>query len=266
MYKILTLTRASWIAATTYRLNTILSLLGLLATVVPLYFVANALQPIMAESISQQADHYFGFVLVGMIVFSFITVALSSIPGAIGGGITTGTLEALLCTRTRLPAILAGLVGYQFTWTMVRALVLLVAGTVLGARFAWGHLPLGLAILALIILAYLAIGIMGAASILAFRTTGPLVPAVLTVSTLLGGVYYPTNVIPSWIERLSAFVPLTYGLRALRGAVLNGASLGEVLPDVAILLAFVVGLLVVSSWLFLAAFRYARRAGTLSQY
>ena len=266
MYKILTLMRASWVAASTYRLNTILSLLGLLATVIPLYFVANALQPVMAESIRGQGEQYFGFALVGMVAFSFIGVSLSSIPAAIGGGITNGTLEALLGTKTRLPTILAGLVSYQFTWVLIRAIVLIIAGTALGAQIAWSQVPVGFGILVLIILAYVPIGIIAAASILAFRTAGPLIPAVLTLSTLLGGVYYPTHVIPSWIERVSAVVPLTYGLRALRGAVLEGAPLRGILPDVAILAAFVVGLFLVSSWLFLVSFRYARRAGTLAQY
>ena len=38
----------------------------------------------------------------------------------------------------------------------------------------------------------------------------------LAASTLLGGVYYPTTVIPSWLASASEFVPLGYGLRALR--------------------------------------------------
>jgi len=40
--------RARWIAARSYRLRMIFSVASLLVSIVPLYFVANALQPIMA--------------------------------------------------------------------------------------------------------------------------------------------------------------------------------------------------------------------------
>lgn len=266
MYKVLTLLRANWVAASTYRVGVMVSLFGLLATVVPLYFVANALQPTMANAIRTEGGQYFGFVLVGMIAFSFLGAAMNALPTAISSGIATGTLEALLCTPTRLPTILAGLISYQLMWVVVRTLVLLLAGSLLGASFVWGHALVGLGILCLIVIAYLAIGILAAALVLAFRTSGPLTRAVLTLSVLLGGVYYPTRVIPSWIERISDVIPLTYGLRALRGTFLGGAPLRTVLPDVLVLALFAAGLLLISAWAFLTAFDYARRAGTLSHY
>jgi ABC-2 type transport system permease protein len=266
MYKILTLLRAQWLAASTYRLSTILSLVGLLATVIPLYFVANALQPMMSESIQGQGEHYFAFVLTGMVAFSFIGVAVSSVPGAIGNGIATGTLEALMGTPTPLRTIVAGLISYQFAWVAIRAALLIVVGSLLGATFVWGNLLSAAGVLLLISMSYLPIGIIAAALVLAFRTSGPLLKGVLTLSTLLGGVYYPTNVIPSWIESLSAAVPLTYGLRALRGILLENAPTAAVLPDVVVLCAFIVVLFAAAAASFSAAFRHAQRTGTLTQY
>src|SRR5690606_27451772 len=121
-------------------------------------------------------------------------------------------------------------------------------------------------ILALIVLAYVPFGLLAAAMIIAFRTAGPLPQAVTGVSALLGGVYYPTHVIPSWIESLSAFVPLTYGLRALRQTLLEGQPLYSVLPDLGALVLFVPVLMCAGVVAMRAALAYARRAGTLSQY
>jgi ABC-type polysaccharide/polyol phosphate export permease len=266
MYKILVLMRASWLAAASYRLSLLISIASLLVTVVPVYFIANALQPTMAESIRSEGGHYFGFLLVGMMVMSFVGPAMNSIPGAIGGGIATGTLEAQLNTRTRLPTILAGMLGYAFVWQAVRAMFLLLAGWWLGVEVVWGHLVFALGILALIILAYIPVGLVAASLVLAFRTSGPLTRGVLLASTLLGGVYFPTRVIPSWIERISDAIPLTYGLRALRRTILEGASIGEVLPDVMILSAFAAVLMLAGTGMFVLAFQYAKRSGTLAQY
>lgn len=266
MREVASLIRASWRTALSYRLSMVLSLVSLILTVVPLFFVARALQPVMAESIATQGGEYFGFLLVGMIAYLFLQAAVNSVPGVISSGISTGTLEALLGTRASLPSLLLGLIGYRFIWTAVRALVLLVAGLVLGVQLAWSQGLQSILIVALIVLAYLPFGLLGAALILAFRTTGPLLSAVLILSGLLGGVYYPTTVIPSWIQRLSDVVPLTYGLRALRRTLLEGMPFSAVANDVITLVGFVVlltalGLLVLSE-----ALHYARRSGTLAQY
>lgn len=72
--------------------------------------------------------------------------------------------------------------------------------------------------------------------------------------------------IPSWLELISRFVPLTYGLRALRQLVLEGAGLGAVAVDVGILAGMTALLLAASAVIFVAALDFARRRGTLAQY
>jgi ABC-2 type transport system permease protein len=260
------LIRASWTTALSYRLSMVFSIMSLLATVLPLYFVAGALQPVMAKSIAAQGGEYFPFLLVGMIGYLFITTAVNAVPGAISSGISTGTLEALLSTRAPLPALLAGLTGYSFIWTAVKSLVLIAAGLVLGMPLVWSSALTSVLILVLIVLAYLPFGLISAALILAFRTTGPLSSVVLILSGLLGGVYYPTQVIPSWIQRLSDVIPLTYGLRALRQTLIEGAPFSAVANDVVTLVGFVIFLTAVSLFALTEALRYARRSGTLAQY
>lgn len=260
------LVRASWRGNITYRLKTALSLFALLASVVPIYFLADALQPTMADVIRGEGGQYFGFLVVGLVTFSFMGAAVNRLPGVVSSGIGNGTLEALFSTPPSFPVLLAGLSGYGFAWTALRSLLFLAAAWLLGANLGWSHAPEAALVLALIVLAHLPFGILGAASVLAFRTSSPLGKVVMTVSGLLGGVYYPTRVIPSWIEPASDFLPVTYGLRALRGLVLEGRSLGAVSADVAALAGFAAGLLAVSLVGFRAAYRYARRSGTLSQY
>ena len=266
MREAVALVRASWLSATSYRLAMAFSLGSLVVMVVPVYFVAEALQPVMAESIRTQGEHYFAFLLVGMVAFAFLGTAVSALPASISSGIGTGTLEALLGTRAPLSSLLAGLMGYPFIWTAIRSAVLLATGVLLGAQLAASSVPLAAAILLLIVLAYAPFGLMAAGLVLAFRTAGPLPQAVLVASGLLGGVYYPTHVIPSWIQEVSRAVPLTYGLRALRRTLLEGAPASAVMGDLGILIAFIAVLGGASALLFAWALRYGRRAGTLAQY
>lgn len=254
------LTRAS------YRVQALTSFGSLLVLVIPLYFVADALQPVMAKSIAGEGQQYFAFVLIGMIVMRFCTTSVNSLPRIITGAIRTGTLEALFATPASLPVIVAGLLGFSLVWTGGEAIVLLTAGMALGARVLPSELLLGLAILALITLTYLSVGVMGVALHLMFRTTGPLLTGVLLATSLLGGVYYPTHVIPSWLQSISSLLPMTYGLRALRQALLEGASLQAVSSDLAVLLVFV-AVLLPASWILLQrTLHHARLTGTLAHY
>lgn len=262
----LALTRAAWLSAASYRFGLLVSLVGLAAGAVPIYFVAGALQPLMAESIRTEGAQYFAFLVVGMVALTFVGSAVSTLPSAIGGGIANGTLEAQLATPTRLPALLAGLCGHALTWTGLRALVLLGAAAALGAPIAWERLPAGLAVVALIVLAHLPIGLAAAAGVVAFRSAASLPQMALVASTLLGGVYYPTTVIPSWLAAASDLVPLSHGLRALRRTMLDDAGATTVMPDVLRLALFALVGGVLSVALFRLALRHAQRTGGTGHY
>ena len=257
---------ASWRTATSYRMAMVISLAGLTFVVVPLYFIANALQPTMQHAISAEAQQYFGFVALGAICFSLISSCTTSLPSAIDGAIGRGTLEAILGTPARLAAVCTGLMGYGVIWALVRAIILLAAATLLGATIVWRGAPLGFAVLLLTMLSYAGLGLIFAAMILAFRTTGPFSAVLLTASMFLGGVYYPTTVIPSWVRDLAAFFPLTYGLRALRQLVLRGDSFAHVARDVQMLAAMTTVSLALGTAVFYLALQRARRVGTLSSY
>jgi ABC-2 type transport system permease protein len=266
MREIRALFRSAWLTETSYRTNMLFSLGSLLFMVVPLYFVANALQPVMASTIASQSRQYFAFALLGATIYTFIAACTSAVPSAVAGAIGRGTLEAFLGTPTNIAVLFTGMSAYSIAWALLRATVMVGAGVALGARLQWSGLPVTALILLLLVLSYGAFGLVGSALIIRFRTSGPLLNGVLTASALLGGVYYPTHVIPSWLQQLSAALPLSYGLRAARQAALLGQPFGVFSHDLLVLalyaaLLFPLGIISVT-----VALRQARHTGTLGQY
>jgi ABC-2 type transport system permease protein len=260
------LVRAAWYTARSYRLSLVLSLGSLVLTVVPLYFVAGALQPIAARSIAPEGGHYFSFMLVGNFALSLVAVSVNTLPAAISGGLSSGYFESLLLTPASRASLMVGLASYSWIWTAVRGVCLLAAGALLGAQIGWGRAPAALVIVILIVAAHFGIGLIGAAMMIAFRTTGPLSQGVFFVSALFGGAYYATSVIPSWLETISLLTPLSYGLRALRRVLLSGDALAPVLQDLLMLSAFGLALGAAGVVALSRALRHARRAGTLNTY
>ena len=88
---------------------------------------------------------------------------------------------------------------------------------------------------------------------------------VQAVVLLVSGVYYPTSVLPGWMQALSVVSPATYVIHGMRAALLDGADVGAVWPD--LWPALVVGAVSIPLGLrlFLLAERHAKRTGRLKR-
>jgi len=79
------------------------------------------------------------------------------------------------------------------------------------------------------------------------------------------GVYYSTDILPGWMQLLSRISPATYVLDAIRKALIDGASLGDLLPDLWPLVFMAFAFIPLGLWGFGRAERYAKRTGRLKR-
>jgi ABC-2 type transport system permease protein len=121
-------------------------------------------------------------------------------------------------------------------------------------------------VLALSVVTFSAVGIISASVILVAKRGDPVAWALNVLLTLLGGVYYPVEILPVYLQRIAEFLPVTYALRAMRLALLQGFSLSALAREVAILFAFAVVLVPLSLLTFQFAVNLAKREGSLAQY
>jgi ABC-2 type transport system permease protein len=241
---------------------------NILFSLVTFYFLGYLVSGSAAGYLSAYGGgNYFPFVLVGLALAGFQGVALTSISQAIQYGMYTGTLESMLVTLTSLSTIVFSSVLYPFTSSLMSILLYLFFGTVLfGFSLAKANLLSAAVMLVLTVLAHLPLGIFSASFLLVFKRGDPITSLVGSLSSLLGGVYFPLTIFPGWLRTVSFFLPFTHALEGLRQAVLNGRSLGELTNQVAILGIFAVVLLPLSLAVFSYAIHQAKRLGTLSQF
>ena len=266
MRKIAALVRAGMLTAASYRLNLAVTLAMLVAQLVPTYYIGHTLQPFMAGPIRGEGGEYFSFLVVGTVAYLFIAASVDALPRAVEIGVTAGTLETLCGTPTPLPCLVLGLSGYELLWTTLKAAVVLVGASVLGAHISWMRLPIASVVIALLVAAYYGVGLVAASLVLSFRRAGPLQLAAVVASGFLGGITYPTSMVPTWLHGITTFIPATYGLRAVRRLLIDGAPVSTTIHDVGVLSLFAAFGVMFGSLCFVTAARYARRAGTLSQY
>lgn len=260
------LLKASFLTAASYRVRFVQAIITSLVTVIPVFFVARALQPMMGPTIQAEGKDFFAFLVVGFVVMAFVVMCVDSLPSQVSGDINNGFFEALLGAPVGTPTVLVGMVAYPVLFTMARGALMLSLAAVMGVHMSLARLPEVALIVALLAIAHFGISLVATGLMVAFRTTLAIPQVVITASGFLGGVYWPTSVIPSWVFTVSKFVPLTYGLRAIRQAVLEGRALPQLADDVVTLAAFAGCLMALGILAMSLALAHARRRGTLSQY
>jgi ABC-2 type transport system permease protein len=260
------LIRASFLTAASYRLALFISVAGLALQIVPTYYIGRTLDPFLAPAIKGEGSDYFGFLVMGTVAYLLLAAAVDSLPRALERGINTGTLELIFSTPSSVPSLLVGLTGYELLWATARCVVVLGAAAAFGFHAHWLRFGEAAVILAMIVATYFGAGMIAGAMIIAYRRTASLQNVIIVGSAMLGGVTYPTKLVPMWIGRFSDVIPMTYGIRAVRRIVIDDWPLRAVLADVGTLAVFCVALLAIGSLAMTHALRRARAEGTLSQY
>ncbi len=250
-----------------YPMNLAMRWGGILFKLLTFYFLGKLVSGAVLPQLAPYGNSYFPFVMIGLALAGFQGVALTAIANNVLFGMYTGTLEAMLVTRTSLSTIVFASMLYQFSVALLEILLYLgFSFLFFGVSVGQANLSATATLLALTLLSHLPIGILSAGFILIFKRGDPVTPILGYVSILLGGVYFPLQVLPHWVQIAAQFLPFTHALEGLRQAVLNGKGLGELGTQVAVLGAFAVILLPLSLAFFAWTVRQAKRLGTLSQF
>jgi ABC-2 type transport system permease protein len=150
---------------------------------------------------------------------------------------TLGTLTRLFSAPTSSFVIVLGkLLGNTMLLLLQLAAMVVFSSLVLGVR--WGNI----AALVLPCIAFsLAAASFGAMAAAVTKTGAQLTAlSVLSVNVLsaIGGLWWPLDVTPTWMQNVAQFLPTYWGMDALQDVILRGSGIVSVLPNTLILLGF----------------------------
>ncbi|MCL5271212.1 MAG: ABC transporter permease [bacterium] len=251
------------IMSTSYRLAFAMQLVSLFLSVISVYFMSKL---IGANASVDRYGGYLPFTVVGFAVTAYFTTGFSSFASSIRGEQVMGTLEALLMTPARLPYVILASSIWSFIWTTLSAVVMVAAAWILFGVRLHGHYAMAFVLLVLTTVTFSCLGILSASFIMVFKRGDPLKFFAGSLSFLLGGVVFPVDLLPGWLQKVSMLMPITHGLAGIRELVLADRPALSVLPQVGILLVFIVIGLPLSLWVFRKAVNVARREGSLVHY
>lgn len=237
-----------------------------LFSIASFYFLGQMLRDVSIPSLAPYGRDYFSFALVGLAFSATLDVAVRAFAETIRAAQVQGTLEAVLCTPTRVIDLLLGSALYDLMATIVRTAMVLLIGWFFGAGLDEANWPAAFVCLAVCLLAFAPLGLFAGTVVLVFKRADPSSWLTQGLSYLLGGVFYPIAVLPGWLQDLAQFLPLTHALEAFRKLLLRGASLQDVWRPLLCLCLFAALALPIAFWLFRLALRRVRREGSLCQF
>ncbi len=216
--------------------------------------------------------------VVGALLWNYLSWLYQEIAMSIAYERWEGTLEYTFMAPVSRLIHLFGVSLYSLLNSIITSVIVMV-GLMLFTNLTLRGVNLFgvIVVLAVSTLAFVGLGLIAAVFPVMSAERGAEATHIFQGSLLLvSGVYYPIEVLPKWLQPLSAISPATYTLSACRklfgvgnpastSDYLAGAPLSAVTYELLILLLMGAVLMPVGLWIFLRVEEWAKKAGKLKR-
>jgi ABC-2 type transport system permease protein len=211
-------------------------------------------------------NDFVGYIGVGTTIWMWQNVVLWNVGYALRDEQMQGTLESNWLSPTWRFSFLLGSSLVQFLNMVVFILVAFAEfSLLLGVRFQGSPGVILLMFLASVPAIY-GIAFTFASLVMYAKEANSFVFLVRGLVMIFCGITFPVSILPGWMQAVAGWLPPTYIIHGLRGAMLQGADLPAILPDILALLGFGAFWLIVGFLCFRWMERRARQTGALGQY
>jgi len=205
------------------------------------------------------------YLVIGTLVWRYLSSIFYWITDVISIERWEGTIEYTLMAPIRRLTHIAGQTLFAVVYSMFfTAVILVVTVAIFDIDLSTANLMGGTVMLLAGSLSFIGVGVMGSVLPLLFPERGSqMTHVIIALLLLVSGVYYPINVLPEFLQKLSVYSPATYVLDGTRKALLEGTRTLELWP--LIWPTLLMGLIAIPAglWVFAQAEKYAKRSGKL---
>ena len=238
-----------------------------------IWTVANTLTVVfIAKGVSAAGGHLnvereTTTLLIGAVIWSYLGIIFEILTETVAWERWEGTIEYTFMAPLSRAVHLVGMGLFAVIYGVVRtALLFLLVALFFGLHFQEANFVTALTLLAIASISFVGLGMITAVLPLISPEKGAQLGFIAQgLLLVVSGVYYPVNVLPQWMQWIATISPATYALRGIRGAVLNGATLGASMSDIWPLLVLGVVCIPLGLVVFRAGERYAKRHGKLKR-
>jgi ABC-2 type transport system permease protein len=205
---------------------------------------------VKSKSLQVKRLDYLDFLLPGILAMAIMTSGVFGMANTLVKYREREILRRLQVTPMPISAFLAAHVVNQLI------IAVLQAGIVIAIGYFGFHVKIlgsfGLLLLAVIIgaLCFATLGFTVSSFASTVETAGTLGNVVTMPMMFLGGVFFPVDTAPNWIQPLIKILPLKYLADALRDVMIRNRSFNAVRSDLIILIIMTIALFIIAAKLF----------------
>jgi ABC-2 type transport system permease protein len=269
LWALFVIARKDWKVFWRYPLNAVSNIFQPIIWITPVYFMGKAFstngQALGFAAYSGTGD-YMSFILLGTVLTNFILTVFWGMGYALKNDMDAGVLESNWLTPVSRLLILVGRTLTSLLTTAITSLIMLIIAAAL-FRFK----PTGNTLAAFLTALPMLIGLYGfgfafAGLVLLMREANTLVDVSSFLVQGLSGTNFPVQSLPTWLIPVALALPLTYGLDAVRGWLLQTKTILPLNVEIVLLIVFMFVMLWFGAWVFNRVERRVRTLGTLGQH
>ncbi len=195
------------------------------------YYFANGNLSSEFLSYTSGAD-YMTYIVLGSVLNVLAVATLMNVGRALMTELREGTLEPLLLSPASRSGYFVGCLFEQTSRALLEAAAVLIVGWLLGAHVVSVFSLDSIATIILATISFFCLGLFLSSVMMKTRDTYITQNTLFNTMTLVCGVVFPLEYLPSWIQAVAQIFPLTPAIRLFRLVVINGESIFSNLSDV----------------------------------
>lgn len=198
---------------------------------------APRLIEVSVEGVDAEQFRYIDFLVPGVLAMSIMNNGMIGLSSAFVTYRERGILRRIRATPFPLIQFIVARISTQVIIAVVQAVVLLAVALALFQVTIAGDLLSLLAMIVLGSLAFLALGFFISGIARNTEVSDSLSNALTFPMLFLGGVFFPVDSAPAWLQPITRIIPLTYLANGLRDIMVRGETVVQVWPEALIMLA-----------------------------
>lgn len=228
--------------------------LSVLSQVIDKTILAKAGVPhiitIQQDVIDSHNLKYIDFLLPGIIAMSVMQMAVFSVAFVFVLFKERGILKRLMATPMKPYQFLTANVITRLIVSVVQAAILIAVGVLFLNATVLGSYFLVLLVVILGVLMFLGLGFIISGIAKTIDSVPVFANLVVFPMLFLGGVFFPIDNMPNWLQNIAKFLPLTFFSNSLRDVMTRGEGIGAIKTDLLAMFIWGIALIALATFAF----------------
>jgi ABC-2 type transport system permease protein len=181
---------------------------------------------------------YFDFIAPGIMAMTVMMSVMTGLPVAISQEKEIGTMDGMMVAPVNRLSILLGKTMAQTARGLIQGVIILALAIGIFGVAIQGSILLVFALLLLGVFSFVGLGIVVTSFTKDQETAQMLMMTLMFPMMFLGGVFFPIQQMPWYMQTIAQFLPLTYASNALRKVMVLGAGIPQIANELIILTVF----------------------------